>query len=269
MGGPFWTARRTKPPGGPDPRCDTVDAVRTSGRTLVAGLVFLGAVGLPWPAWAQNSAATPSLAPDAQVTIATTPPEGKTGEADSTLTAAPPEAPPPRPRRKGLVLESTAGVLGFAGALRHVAPPGYWMHIQLGYELLRWLMVFADGELSFTDTSVSQGSQEIAFPIYCFGAGLRATVHVGDRLAVFVQGQGGELTAYVPRGALTDLGYRNAESLNGQFGGRIGVEWYQVDRHLALTAQAGARDALGFARVVGGPDLPLMWDGAAGLRYTF
>ena len=47
------------------------------------------------------------------------------------------EAPPPRPRRKGLVLESTLGVLGFAGQFRHVAPPAYWLHAQLGYEVSR------------------------------------------------------------------------------------------------------------------------------------
>jgi hypothetical protein len=244
--------------------------VRTSGRTLVAGLAFLGAMGLPWRARAQDGSVATALAPDAQVTFATTPPEGKTGEVDSTLPDAPPDAPPARPRKKGLVLESTAGVLGFAGAFRHVAPAGYWMHMQLGYELVRWLMVFADGELSFTDTGVSQDPTHlIAFPIYGFGAGLRATAHVTERLGLFVQGQGGELTAYVPQGALADLGYRNAESLDAEFCGRVGVEWYQVDRHLALTAQAGARDALGFAKVVGGSDLPLMWDGAVGLRYTF
>lgn len=245
--------------------------MRTSGRTLVAGLAFLGAVGLARPAaGAEDAAAPPTLAPDAQVNLAATPPEGKTGEVDSTLPAAPPEAPPSHPRKKGLVLESTAGVLGFAGSLRHVLPPGYWMHTQLGYELVRWLMVFADGELAFTDTGVSQDpSHVIAFPIYGFGAGLRATAHASDRLALFVQGQGGALAAYVPHDALAILGYRNAESLQGELCARIGVEWYQLDRHLALTAQAGARDALGFARVVGGSDLPLMWDGAMGLRYTF
>jgi hypothetical protein len=244
--------------------------VRTSGRTLVAGLALLGAVVLPLPAWAQDGSAPPALAPDAQVTFATSPPEGRTGQVDTTLPAAPPEAPPARARKKGLVLESTAGVLGFVGPFRHVAPPGYWMHMQLGYELMRWLMVFADGELSFTDTGVSQApSNLIAFPIYGFGGGLRATAHVTERVGLFVQAQGGELTAYVPQGALANLGYRNAESLNGEFCGRVGVEWYQLDRHLALTAQAGARDALGFARVVGGSELPLMWDGAVGLRYTF
>lgn len=256
--------------------------MRTSGRTLVAGLAFLSVGGLGGSAArAEDGAPAPTLSPDAPVTIATTPPEGKTGEVDSTLPTPPPEAPPPRPRKKGLVLESTAGVLGFAGSLRHVLPPGYWMHMQLGYELWRWLMVFADGELAFTDTGISQDpTHVIAFPIYGFGGGLRATGHVTDRFALFVQGQGGALTAYVPHGALTILGYRNAESLNGEFAGRLGVEWYQMDRHLALTAQAGVRDALGFARIVGGGlgggrdlggsrDLPLMWDGSVGLRYTF
>ena len=204
------------------------------------------------------------------MTIAATPPEGKTAEADTTLPTAPPEAPPPRPHRKGIVLESTAGVLGFAGKFRHVATPGYWTGMQLGYELFDWLMVFADGELAFSTTGVSQDeSHTKAFPIYGFGGGLRATIHVTDRFAFFVQGQGGALTAYVPHDTLTILGFRDAEGLNGQVGGRLGVEWYQIDRHLALTAQGGVRDALGFAKVVGGADLPLMWDGSAGLRYTF
>jgi hypothetical protein len=227
-------------------------------------------MGLAGPASAQDAQPAPALAPDAQVTIATTPPEGKTGEVDTTLPTAPPEAPPPRPRRKGVVLESTAGILGFGGKLRHVATPAYWMGMQLGYELLDWLMVFADGELAFSTTGVSQDeSHAIAFPIYGFGGGVRVTVHATDRFAFFVQGQGGALTAYVPHDSLAILGYRDAEGLGGQLGGRVGVEWYQVDRHLALTAQGGARDAFGFAKVVGGADLPLMWDGAVGLRYTF
>jgi hypothetical protein len=227
-------------------------------------------MGAAWPASAQDVAAPPTLAPDAQVNITATSPEGKTGEADTTLPTAPPEAPPPRPHKKGIVLESTAGMLGFGGKFRHVAPPGYWMQMQLGYEIFNWLMVFADGELAFTTTDVSQdASHSIAFPMYGFGAGLRATIHVTDRFAFFVQGQGGALTAYVPHDALTILGYRDAEGLSGQIGGRVGVEWYQIDRHIALTAQGGLRDALGFAKVVGGADLPLMWDGAIGLRYTF
>lgn len=237
---------------------------------MVAALALLGATGTASPASAQDPAAPPTLAPDAQVNIATTPPEGKTGEEDTTLPTAPAEAPPPRPRKKGVVLEQTAGMLGFGGQFRHVAPPGFWMHMQLGYEVFSWLMVFGSGELMFTSSDVSQdASHSMSFPIYGFGGGLRATVHVTDRFAFFVQGEGGGLTAYVPHDSLSILGFRDAESLNGQLGGRLGLEWYQVDRHLALTAQGGMRDAFGFAKVVGASDLPLMWDGALGLRYTF
>jgi hypothetical protein len=233
-------------------------------RGLVLGLSVLF-IALP------ASAAEPrSVEPDAPpITIATTPPEGQTGEVDTTLPAAPAEAPPPRPRKKGVVLESTAGVLGFAGQLRHVSPPGFWLHTQLGYEITNWLMVFGEGELGYTDTSVSEPpNYSTAFPIWGFGGGLRGTIHPTERFAFFVQGEGGALTAHVPHGTLAVLGFKNAESLGAQVGGRLGLEWYMADRHLALVAQGGGRDAMGFARQRGS-DLPLMWDAAVGLRYTF
>jgi hypothetical protein len=236
--------------------------VRLSAQLIVAAVLSL----VPARALAQE----PTLAPDAHIDISTSAPEGKTGEADTTLPTPPAEAPPPRPHKKGLVLEATAGVLGFMGQFRHVAPPAYWMHMQLGYEVLSWLMVFGEGELAFTDTGVSQDeSHTMAFPMWGFGGGLRATIHPTDRFAFFLQGEGGALTAYVPRNSLSILGYRNAEGLNGSVGGRIGLEWYHLDRHIALTAQGGVRDALGFAKLVGGADLPLMWDASAGFRYTF
>ena len=70
-------------------------------------------------------------------------------------------------------------------------------------------------------------------------------------------------------GGAAILGYHDAESLNPQYGGRVGAEWYMVDRHVALSAQGGARDATGFAELVGPTDLPLVWDASVGLRYTF
>jgi hypothetical protein len=215
-----------------------------------------------------------------QLEIAPQPLEGKTSqEAGGTGTGATNgadtsegangEAPPARPRHKGLVLESTLGVLGFAGKFRHVAPPGYWLHTQLGYEVLPWLMLFGEGEISFTDTSESQGeSNTLAFPIWGFGGGARATVHASDRVAVFGQGDLGALTADVPHDALTAFGFRSAESIGAAFGLRVGVEWYQIDRHMALCTQAGARYAQGFGKLTAS-DTPLLWDWGIGIRYTF
>jgi hypothetical protein len=216
----------------------------------------------------------PTLAPDAKIDISTAPPEGKTSEPDATLPEPPAEVPPARARHKGVVLETTAGMLGFSGNFRHVAPPAPWLHTQLGYEIFRWLMVFGEAELGFTDTSEAQGeSTATTFAMFGFGAGVRGTLHATERVAFFLQGDLGWLEAMVPHGTLQNLGYTNAEGLTLGFGTRLGVEWYMVDRHLALTAQGGLRDAQGFKQAqVGGlatNDTPLMWDAALGLRYTF
>src|SRR5262245_8615284 len=85
-------------------------------------------------------------------------------------TAPPPEAPPPPPYKKTLVLDSSIGAIGFLGQFGKVAPWGPWMHTQLGYELLKWLMLFGEGELAFTDTSNRQSQPGTrAFPIFGFG----------------------------------------------------------------------------------------------------
>jgi hypothetical protein len=224
------------------------------------------------------SAQQTDVPPDAKIDINTKAEPGLTqGNAEATanpeqatLPEPPAEAPPVRPRHKGHVLESTAGMLGFAGDFRHVSPPAFWLHTQLGYEVLRWLMLYGSAELAMTDTSeASDPSHVMAFPIWGFGGGARVTVHATDRVAFFVQGDIGALTAYVPHESLAILGFPNAESPHLYFGGRVGVEWYQIDRHIALVAQGGARDAQGFSSAIGGGDTPILWDVALGLRYTF
>jgi hypothetical protein len=212
---------------------------------------------------------------DATIDIAPSPPTPTLGKPNEPAgpegtSAGETEAPPVRPRHKGVVLATNLGMLGFAGQFRHVAPPAYWLDAQLGFEVFRWLMVFGEGELAFTDTSESQDeSHTIAVPMWGFGGGARGTFHATERVAFFLQGEVGILTSVVPRGALTVLGYRDAESLNPQFGTRLGVEWYQVDRHFALTANLGGRIAQGFARVLPAGDTPIMWDASVGVRYTF
>jgi hypothetical protein len=214
-------------------------------------------------------AASSSAADEPQVDIppqildAKTPAEPSTrDEASETLSV--------RPRRSGVVLESTLGILGFAGNFRHVAPPAYWVHAQLGYEVTSGIMVYASGEVAWTDTSESLAEADtLPVTLWGFGAGVRGTVHATERVAVYVQGEGGAFAADVKHEELTVLGFRNAEKINPSAGGRLGLEWYQMDRHLALGASAGAKYAEGFAKVVGPSDLPLMWDAGLSLRYTF
>jgi len=212
----------------------------------------------------------PAPAPSAtEEATAPAPPASAEAAPTSILPEAPPEAPPPPPRHRGIVLESGLGALGFMGQFRHIAPTAPWMYSQLGFEPASFLMILGYGELAFTDTSESQDeSHRKAFPIFGFGGGMRVTFHVTERVAVFGQGNVGAMKADVPAGTLSYLGYRSAESLGLSLGVRGGVEWYQIDRHLALGLGVGFRDAQGFARSIGG-DTPFMIDANAAIRYTF
>src|SRR5260221_435940 len=100
-----------------------VDPVRR--RLALCGMIT--GLAVSWVAAGQDAAppaGADALPADTHIEIAPQPPA-------PTLTEAPSdvgpeglvEAPPARPRRKGLVLESTIGVLGFSGQFRHVAPP--------------------------------------------------------------------------------------------------------------------------------------------------
>ncbi len=187
----------------------------------------------------------------------------------TTIPEAPPEAPPPLPHHKGLVVSGDIGALGFFGDFRYVAPPAPWFHATVGYEIFDFLMLFGEGEMAFTDTSeASDASDVYGFAIFGFGGGARVTLHATSRVAFFVQGDIGAMKADVPTGALANLGYKNAESLGLAFGGRLGFEWYQMDRHMALGLSAGPRDATGFAKTIGS-DTGLMADASATIRYTF
>jgi hypothetical protein len=182
---------------------------------------------------------------------------------------APPEAPPPQPYKTSVVLDSSLGALVFLGKFGRTAPPAPWIHTQLGYEIFTWLMVFGEGELAFTDTSGTQDPPKTrAFPLFGFGGGPRFTVRFTDRVGVYLQGSIGLMKADIRKRALEIIGFKDAESLGLYLGGRLGLEWYQIDRHFALGITGGLRDATSFART-SGTDTPLALDAGGSLRYAF
>jgi hypothetical protein len=185
--------------------------------------------------------------------------------------APPPEAPPVAPYKKSIVLDSSIGAMAFFGEFGKVSPPGPYFRTQLGYEVLKWLMLFGEGELSFTDTSVREAPPRTrAFSIYGGGGGVRFTARFGERIGVYGQASVGLLTADVGKNALGNLGFRDAESLDTYLAGRLGFEWYQLDRHFALGLTFAARLAQGFGITrVGTSDTPLIGDAAVSLRYAF
>jgi hypothetical protein len=183
---------------------------------------------------------------------------------------APVEAPPPPPYKKSVVLDASLGALVFLGKFGETAPPSPWLRAQVGYELFNWLMLFGEGELGFTDTSGSQAPPKTrAFPLFGFGGGARLTARFTRRFGVYAQGSLGLMTADVRTRSLEIIGYGNAESLGLYLGGRVGLEWYQIDRHFALGVNAGLRNASGFKRTGAASDTPLAFDAGVSVRYAF
>lgn len=196
---------------------------------------------------------------------------GPSANASATPASPPPdEAPPPAPYAKGLVIDGSVGALGFLGQFRKLAPPGPWFHGQIGYELLRWLMLFGEGELAFTDTSnLDQPPNVRSFAMFGFGGGARLTWRITDRIGIYGQPAVGMLKADTAKNTLGLHGFRDAEALGLWLGFRAGFEWYQIDRHMALGLSSGIRMATGFEKTGKAADTPLLLDGAVSLRYAF
>jgi hypothetical protein len=239
---------------------------------LLAALVGIAVAMAAVPSRAENALRTDRFS--GAVGADSTAGIGSTVGADSTVggpVGEAAEAPPVAPRKVGVLLESQLGILGFAGRLRNVAPPAFYSRIHAGYEPWEWLAVLAYSELAVTDTSRAQSAvARRAFPLFGFGGSLRGTWHVSTRLAVLAEASAGGLMADVGFGALGNLAFGDLESLGFTTGGRAGLEWHQVNPHLAFTLSGGTRYAPSTATTLAGvTDTPLLWDTTLGMRYAF
>ena len=184
------------------------------------------------------------------------------GAADEAL------APPPPPRHKGFVVESGVGALGQIGDMRHTSPVAPWFHLQVGYEPLRFLMVFVEGDLVLSNTSYAAPPPPArTFALWGFGGGLRGTVKASERVGLYLQASLG--AAEVSDDVLSTYGYANADKLNLYLAAELGVEWYQISPHWALAAHGGVRDYTATFKREFSNRPPLAWVSGLGLRYTF
>jgi hypothetical protein len=178
------------------------------------------------------------------------------------------EAPPPPPRKKGFVLESSIGVMGQAGHLKNITPAAPWFGIRFGYEPLRWLMVFGESDVWVASTSYAHPPPPPrSFAFWSFGAGFRITVKPSDRVGLYLQGSLGAGRA--TEDVLELYGYPHAEELGLYQSGELGVEWYQVNPHLALAAHGGARNYPRTLKRDRDSQPPVTWLSGLALRYTF
>jgi hypothetical protein len=165
------------------------------------------------------------------------------------------------------VLETGAGAVFQLGALRHVSPPSPWLQVHLGYEVAEWFMVLVNADLTLADTSYAARPPEPrTYAHYAVGAGGRFQFRLASWLAAHAQLELG--ISEVTEDVLEQYGYRQADSLGFHYGARLGLEWLQVNPHLALGAQGTLRNYSGLDRA-NNADAPLAAIGALTLRYAF
>jgi hypothetical protein len=184
---------------------------------------------------------------------------------DSDADLAPPELPP---RRHGVVIEGSAGALGHLGNMRDVSPVAPWFRLQVGYELFDWLMLFGQGDVAFSSTSFAQRPpDQRSYALFGFGAGARLSWQAFSAIGFYLQADGG--LASVDEDVLATYGYPDADRLRPFVGGCLGVDWFQLSPHYALSVSGGARDYFQNFERVYGTRPPLAWLGSVAIRYTF
>jgi hypothetical protein len=104
------------------------------------------------------------------------------------------------------------------------------------------------------------------YALFGFGSGARFTWQALERIGFYVQGDLG--LASVSEDVLSSYGYRDANRLGPYFGGLLGVDWYQVNPHYALSLYGGVRDYVDTFERIAGERPPIAWLSGLALRYA-
>lgn len=229
---------------------------------MIGSCAALGAS--PAIAWAAESEAASELTDEnLDAWLSREPEQADAADADADL--APPELPP---RRHGVVVEGSAGALGHLGNMRDVSPVAPWFRLQVGYELFDWLMLFGQGDVALSSTSYAQRPPDKrSYALFAFGAGARLSWQPFSAVGFFLQGDAG--FASVDEDVLVTYGYPDADRLRPFVGGFLGVDWFQLSPHYALSVGGGARDYFQNFERVYGTRPPIAWLGSVAIRYTF
>lgn len=228
--------------------------------------MFVGFLVSAWPAVADADA---GLRADSELTqtdldswLDAEPVVADTGASQTEL-----DAPQPAPRARGLVVEGSVGALGHLGDMQNVSPVAPWFRVQLGYELLDWLMLFGEGDVALSNTSFAQRPPEKrSYALFGAGLGARLAWQPLDALGFYLQGDAG--ISSVDQDVLSTYGYSDADRLRPYVGAGLGVEWFQVSPHYALSVYGGARDYIQNFERVNGTKPPLAWLSGLAIRYT-
>jgi hypothetical protein len=189
-------------------------------------------------------------------------------EADVARAEDPAEGLPPPPRHHGLLVESGIGALGYVGDLQHISPMSPRYYLRAGYELMPWALLFAEGDVTFSNTSYAPEPPEArGYALFGFGAGARFTALVLDWLGLYVQGSAG--LARANEDVLATYGFPNSTTLSGYFGGQLGALAYLPNPHLRLMVEGGVRSYPNGLDRNASTATPLAWMAGPAIGYAF
>jgi hypothetical protein len=132
---------------------------------------------------------------------------------------------------------------------------------------LKWLLFFGEVDVAFGNTSYAHPPPPPrTYALYSFGGGVRLTVVPWDAIGFYLEGGLG--AAEASEDVLQIYGFDHADELNTYAGAELGIDWYQVNPHMALALHGGVRTYAGFDRERDTAS-PLTWLSGLSLRYTF
>ena len=156
---------------------------------------------------------------------------------------------------------------GHLGNMRDVSPISPWFRLQVGYELLDWLMLFGQGDVALSSTSLAhRPPAERTYALFGAGGGARVTWAAFHSVSFYLQGEAG--VSSVTEDVLSTYGYPDADRIHPFAGGALGVEWYQLSPHYALSVSGGARDYFENFERIHGSRPPWVWFSSVAIRYA-
>ncbi len=171
------------------------------------------------------------------------------------------------PRRRGLVVEGSAGALGHLGNMREVSPVAPWFRLQVGYELYDWLMLLGQTDVALSSTSLANRPPEKrGYALFGLGAGARLAWQAFSSVGFYLQGDAG--FASINQDVLATYGYPDADRMRPYAGASLGVEWFQLSPHYALALSGGGRDYFQSFDRINGDRPPLVWFSSVAIRYA-
>lgn len=176
-------------------------------------------------------------------------------------------APPMAPFKRGPLIEGSIGMYAPTGRLKNLSAPGPWMRLTVGYDISKWLALFAEGDAAFLSTNRAPPPPgERGYVLYGFGIGTRLSIPAGERIRFPLRFElGGHKVA--DAGVLSTYEFADAKELAVSYGATAGIEWRAASRHFGLILEGGIRNDSGLSQRQRS-DTPIAIVSALSLHYT-